>query len=76
MLIHEDPYRTEVAQFLKGRGYSLSKTAEIMGLSKSTVRRVLDPELYEEHLSSKRRAAATRKAELQAVLQELDNLPF
>jgi transposase len=75
MLLHQDPYRTEVVQFLKGRGYSLSKTAEIMGLSKSTVRRVLDPELYEGHLSSKRRVAAARKAELQAVLQELDNLP-
>jgi len=74
MLIHEEPYRSLVIKFLRDEGYSLNKTAEIMGLSQSTVRRVLDPKLAEEHLLSKRRLYAAHKLGLEAADQT--EVPF
>ena len=72
MLLHQDPYRTEVVQFLKDRGYSLNKTAEIMGLSQSTVRRILDPHLAQYHAEAQRKSREAAKARS----QELEDLPF
>lgn len=72
MLLHQEPYRTEAVQFLKDRGYSLDKTAEIMGLSKMTIRRILDPNLAQYHVEAQRKSREAAKARSQA----LQDVPF